>query len=368
MTSPVQRQVEYRYIFGTLGTERVIAEIPLFGTYMDLELNVGGRFDGTFNLDQTGKRNQDLIDATIPGRCFVIVERNGIPIWGGFVWSRTYQSQAKTVQLFAQHFMQYPNYQLIREDFNRFGQDQQQAFLDLWFHMQRVPGRNINVNPPAIPPALALTKFVDVLATDFKYYGEIMSSLADADNGFDWVIDIAKYNDGYIKTLRTGYPFLGQPDPSRMIFEYPGSILNYYATEAMTDAGTNVFTLGSGEGDTMLFYEAIAQDLLDAGFPRWDVTAPHKDIDLQPRIEAIGRQEGTIRRPPKMVIKPELKANIVPEFGSFGLGDAATVVIRDPRFPVEKDFQTRIVKWMLNPESSENVDEFKLIFAGDEEG
>jgi hypothetical protein len=368
MTSPVTRHSDYRYIFGSLRTERIIAEIPLFGTYMDLELNVGGRFDGSFQLDQTGKRNQDLVDATIPGKCFVIVERNGVPIWGGFVWSRTYQSQAKSLQLYCQHFMQYPTYQLIRSDFFRFGSDQQQVFLDLWAHMQAVPGRNININQPAVAPTMALQKLVDVRASDFKYYGEIMSTLADANDGFDWLIDINAYNDGYIKTLRTGYPSLGSLDPSRMIFEYPGSILNYYATEAMTDAGTNVFTVGSGEGDAMPFHEEVAQDLLDTGFARWDVLAPRKEIESQTDLDVIGVQEGLVRRPPKLVFKPELKADVVPEFGSFGLGDAATLRIRDARFPSGKSFATRLVKWTLQPQSTDNTDEYNLIFAGDEEG
>jgi hypothetical protein len=356
---------DYRYIFGSLGTEQIIAEIPLFGTYMDLELNVGGRFDGTFQLDQTGMRNQDLIDATIPGRCFVIVERNEVPIWGGFVWSRVYQSQAKTVQLYAQHFMQYPTYQFIRSDFFR-SNDQLTIFFDLWNHMQAVFGRNMNINPPTVFPTSGLFKTVDIKSFDFKSYGEVISSIADTNNGFDWTIDFARYNNLYIKTLRAGYPFLGTNNPSQLIFEYPGSILNYYATESMADAGTNVFTLGSGDGEAMVFYEAIAQDLLDAGFPRWDVVASRKDSG-DTNLNNLGRQEGDIRRPPKLVLKPSLKGNKVPEFGSWGLGDACQLVIKDPRFPNVINFPTRIVKWTLQPQSSENTEEFTLVFAGDDE-
>jgi hypothetical protein len=365
MTSPTI-PVDYNYVFGTLGTERVIAEIPLFGTYMELELNVGGRFDGTFNLDQTGKRNEDLIAATIPGQCWVIVERNGIPIWGGFVWSRTYQSQSKTVQIFAQHFQQYPLYQLIRDDFVRLGIDQQRILLDLWVHMQQVQGRNININQPSLIPVATLTKNVDIKAIDFKYYGEVMSSIADSIDGFDWTIDITKSGSNYIKTLRTGYPTLGNPDPSRLIFEYPGSILNYYATESMPGSGTNVFTLGAGEGDTMIIYENIQQLMLDTGFPRWDVTISRKDISNDALLVSVGQQEGAIRKPPMLILKPTLKANMIPEFGSFGLGDACTIKIDDSRFPNKLNFPTRIVKWTLNPQSSDNSDEFNLIFAGDE--
>lgn len=367
MTSPSSTiPVEYRYIFGTLGTERIIAEIPLFGVYMEMELNVGGRLDGTLNLDQTGKRNQDLIDATIPGQCWVIVERNGIPIWGGFVWSRTYQSQSKTLQLFAQHFQQYPLYQLIRTDFLRLGVGQQRILLDMWVNMQAVQGRNINVNQPSSIPTDVILKTANVKATDFKFYGEVMSSIADAVDGFDWTIDITKSGNYYIKTLRTGYPTLGNPDPNRLIFDYPGSILNYYATESMPGSGTNVFTLGAGEGDTMLTFENAQQAMLDTGFPRWDVVVSRKDISSSTLLASVGEQEGAIRKPPMLILKPSLKANKVPEFGSFGLGDACTLVITDPRFPNTLNFQTRIAKWTLTPQSSDNSDEFTLIFAGDE--
>src|SRR6185503_2011091 len=113
---------DYRYIFGSLRDERIVAEIPLFGTYMDLEMNVGGRLDGSFQLDQTGIDNDTLLSATIPGKTFVCCERNGIPIWIGYVWSRTYQSQSKSIQLFAESFEYFPTHQLIIQDYTASGE------------------------------------------------------------------------------------------------------------------------------------------------------------------------------------------------------------------------------------------------------
>jgi hypothetical protein len=73
---------EYKYVFGSLRDERVIAEIPLSGTYMDLELNAGGRFDGTFWLDTLGdteaeKRtnNRMIFEDSIVGYVFFSVFR-----------------------------------------------------------------------------------------------------------------------------------------------------------------------------------------------------------------------------------------------------------------------------------------------------
>jgi hypothetical protein len=361
---------DYRYIFGTLRSERILAEIPLFGTYMDNELGVGGRFDGSFKLDQTGYDNTTLLDATEPGRTQVIVERNGKPIWAGFVWSRVYQSQSKNVQLFAQSFEKYPDYQLVRSNFTRSNVEQLDIFHLLWDHMQAVAGRDMNIVTEGLTShPIIVPKTIDVLATDFKYYTEVLSSIADATDGFDWTIDIQRDGIGYRKVLRAGYPTIGTLDPANLIFEYPGAILNYYCTESMTSAGTHVFTLGSGEGSTMV-YKETAQDLMvSQGFPRWDYTVSRKDVEKQALIDTMGEQEKVARRPPMFVVKPTIKADrTAPQFGSFGLGDACRVVIRDSRFPQGFNFDTRIIKWTLSPQKSENTDEYTLLFAGDEEG
>jgi hypothetical protein len=358
---------DYKFLFGSLGTEQIIAEIPLFGTYMDLEMNVGGRFDGSFSLDQTGKDNDTLVSATIPGRSFVAVERDGKCIWIGYVWSRTYQSQSKSVQMYGQSFEYFPSHQLIRSDTLYTTTEQLEIFKGLWNEMQAVPGRNMNINIPTVVAPTLVPKTVDMKATDFKYYSEIMSSLADGDNGFDWTIDVTKSGSQYIKTLRYVYPVMGATDAGLTNFEYPGSILNYYATESMADAGTNVFSLGAGSGSEMLVYEHVHADLLTSGFPRWDFIVAAKDIDDQAALDQIGIAEGGIARPPRMVIKPTFKAEQTPAFGDWGMGDAARLVIKDPRFPTGINFDTRIVKWALQPGSAENSDEYQLIFAGDEE-
>lgn len=362
----------YRYVFGTLRDEKIIAEIPLYGTYMDLELNAGGRFDGNFSLDMTGYDNQVLLDATIPGRCFVVVERDDKPIWGGFVWSRTFQSQSKNVQIYAQSFENYPQYQLVRSSFSRSSDEQLDIFHELWTHMQAVDGRDINIIAELNAHEVVVRKTVEVLASDYKFYYEIMSSLSDASDGFDWIIDIFKDGPSYRKVLRTGYPTLGTPDPSNLIIEYPGAILNYYATESMSVSGTNVFTLGSGEGSAMVFKQTTQTQLVNLGFPRWDYVSSHKDVEKQALIDTIANKEKVARKPPMMVIKPTIKAGrpdvVTPDFSSFGLGDACRLVIRDSRFPSGFNFDTRIIKWALKPQQNESTEEYTLLFQGDEEG
>jgi hypothetical protein len=354
----------YRYIFTTLRTERVIEEIDLFGVYMDMQLNDGGTFTGTFNLDQTGKRNVDLISATIPGLTYVAVERNNVPIWAGPIVSRTYQSQSKTCQLAAVSFEHYPDRQRIDNTIIITNTEQRNIFRTLWTTMQSKTERNINIEVPS-SFVNANLKSVSILATDRKYFGEIMSELADADDGFDWYIALSKSGSYYRKTLLIGYPALGTPSAGAIVLEYPGPILNYYMTDSMADAATNLNINGSGEGSSMIVGHSEQTDMYANGWPRWDIDISRKDITSQSSANGLAANEGRKRRPPMAVIKTTLKSNSPPEFGTFGLGDSTILSILDARNPTLFVSTTRMVRWELTPQSSDASEEVNYIFEGD---
>src|SRR2546423_80807 len=243
---------DYKYTFLSLRDEQVIEEINLSGVFCQRILNNAGQFNGSFSLDQTGKNNADLIAATIPGKTWFVVERAGVLVYWGIVWSRTYQSQAKEVQLYGWGFEAYPSRQLILSDFTRSNIGQMQITADLWNNMQAVPGRNINVNTPAVVNDLVI-RSVNVLATDAKFYSDVIDSMANATDGFDWTIQVTKQdNNVYRKDLIMEYPTLGAKDPAGTVFEYPGAILNYWETEGMAEAGTHGFGFGAAEGSSQL--------------------------------------------------------------------------------------------------------------------
>src|ERR1041385_3253246 len=106
-----------RYLFGDLSTSQIIEEISLQSVQLDDKLNDWGNFRCSFKLDQSGKNNEDLLNATIPGRCFLIVERETTPIWGGIVWTRVYQSQAKDIELTARSWEAYAEKVFVNPDF-----------------------------------------------------------------------------------------------------------------------------------------------------------------------------------------------------------------------------------------------------------
>ncbi len=356
---------EYRYIYGSLLTENVIEEVATYGVFMDMEMNKGGQFQGTFQLDQTGKDNESLIAATIPGKTWVAVERNGVCIWHGYIWSRVYSAQSKSLQLFGLSFENYPSKRLITSDLGHDTTDIKNLFKFLWTSLQSDTNSNMNINVPADFPDV-LVSFLDIRGTDYKYYDEIMSEIADTIDGFDWYINVTKDGTNYRKDLVIGTPTLGVDlSHSTIVFEYPGAITQYYMTENMQDAGTNVFVIGGGEGSTMIVGNVDNTVLYTQGWPRWDADVMRKDVNSQFLINSAAQQQSQIRTPPMIVIKATVKGELVPEFGSYNLGDTCRIVIKDARNPTTFDSYKRLLKWELHPVSSDSVEEVNLVFEGD---
>jgi hypothetical protein len=358
---------EVAYVFGDLLTGAVIEEIPLQGVSMTRAFGAG-ELRGSFQLDQTGKDNRDLLAATEGGRCFVVCERNGTPVWGGTVWTRTYQSQAKIFQLYCRAFEHYPEERFIlgtAEPVIEYTNiEQRNIFRNLWIHLQATANTPQVTLPASFPDAVL--KSLTVRSYEFKTYRRVMDSVANGFDGFDWTIDTARVDGAYTKTLRVGYPTLGSVLP--LDFDYPGQILNYWQNDSMSERGTHIYGLGSGEGSTMLSQEVIHTDLLSTGFPRYDVDVSLKDINDATTLTSLAMQAAINRKAGVPIFTVEVKGDQEPEFGSYGLGDAVRLNFVDPRHinHIDQIFTTRILGWEYYPASDEHVEFARLTFEGED--
>lgn len=353
-----------RYLFGSISDRLTLAEPFLEGVSMSSQLNDWGTFRGTIRLDTTGVDNEDVVNATVPGKSWVVAERDGTVVWDGIVWSSTYESQGKTFQITARETEAYPG-KITMPDYS-FSGDPKNAMRNLWSTMQSLPNCNLGVD---IPGTFTTVTTVDIstLASDRKYFFDRMTAVADGEGtGFDWKIRTTKDGDTYRRVLTIGTPLLGATDASNMSFEYPGNILNYWRTDGITNAGTHLFLQGSGDGSDALVATATQQTMLNNGFPRYDLVLSRKDIDNLTLLQSMATQLGTQRRPPLSTIKVVVKGDLDPLFGSYGLGDMATLAIRDPRHPNGFQADVRLIAWEYQPEDSQTIEQATLVFEGDE--
>lgn len=363
------------YIFGDAITGIILEEIRLTSVSMKSTLD-GGEFRATFHLDQTGKTNDELLGATVPGKCYVVVEREGQVVGDYIIWTRTYQSQAKVFQIFGVPFKDYTECRFVRNNYSVTDVEQRNIFIELYDMMQESTG-SIRVNLPDLFPTV-ITRSVSVLAAEYKNYRQVMDSIADAADGFDWLIRTYREGNKYVRTLDIGYPQIGAlVGPGIPVFEYispsdddtvgGGNIINYWANDSMAKAGTHFYGIGSGEGSSMLVSHINFPDLIAAGFPRYDVSLDRKDVGNMDVLTGITYQYAQNHKAPTSTITAEVKAEGDPPFGGYNIGDACKLVIRDPRYPTWFERYTRILGWEYYPPEDSNIEIVRLQLEGEED-
>jgi len=356
---------DVRYVFGDARTGAIYDEIPMEGVTVMDSLN-GGEVQGTIGLQQTGRDSSDLYGATVPGKSFLVVERNDQPIWGGLVWSRTYQSQAESVQVYAKTYDAYPTKRIMDFDQSWTATDPRNIFLQLYQLMQVDP-MAIQVDlPSAFTPDLSTIDFT-VTGSELKTFRTAFDQLAQTDPGFEWRVVVTRVGGAYVRSLNVGLPYLGQPlGNTSAVFEYPGSILNFWRNDTISSSGTNVYGVGGGEGENMPIVEVVHDDLVSFGWPRFDVATPQKDIVDIDLLEKITQSQAAILKAPSGIYTVEAKADQSPQFGEWGIGDYAQLVLTSALEPRGLTTYKRIIQYDYTPPRADAVEEVRLTFEGDD--
>jgi hypothetical protein len=100
------QSVEYRYFLTDLLTNNIIAEVPFSGVSFQRANRRAGSFSGSIPFIEETK-SMNLYEATMPGRTGLYITRNGVCVWGGIIWRRSYSSDSKELQVEGAEFMSY---------------------------------------------------------------------------------------------------------------------------------------------------------------------------------------------------------------------------------------------------------------------
>ena len=96
----------YRYFTADLLTNEVFGEIPFKGVSYERALKGAGAFSGSIGITpDTAKLG--VYDSTLPGKTALYVVRNGVCVWGGIIWGRTYDIVTKKLNVSASEFTSY---------------------------------------------------------------------------------------------------------------------------------------------------------------------------------------------------------------------------------------------------------------------
>lgn len=327
----------YRYLFADTLTNSIIAELPLTGVVFGEQLNQPGTFSGHILLSGLDPVAYNILEATIPVKCAIYVDRNGSLVWGGIIWNRSYNSTTQTLTLNAREFDSYLERRRITSDQVFTNIDELSIAQNLVSLAQSATYGNIGIQIGVETSGVLVSK--TYYGYEKKTYFSALQDLSRADNGFDFNIEVAYDGSGApTKTLVLGYPRIGTvysaTNPSVPVFELPaGNIVEYEYPEDGSTCANTVYALGAGSNEGKL--SATGQDTtkLTSGWPLIEEQANYSDVTDQTYLQNLADGQVAAVSYPPTVMKLTVPAFVDPEFGTYSLGDDCRVRITDQRFP-----------------------------------
>lgn len=360
----------YTYLFCDLMTDTVIAELPLADVTYGTELNGIGTLTATIPYNsETAPLDPET--ASMPGRTAIYVDRDGVIVWGGIVWTRQ-PSGRSSKQIQAAEFMSYYQHRYIKTTLSTdpsavlntaMVPSGQRLFTDqayLAWSLLTYANSQPSGNPAFSVGALASTPHG--ITRQATYYGferpEIYASFADlaaADDGFDFAMEVGwtpvanNVPPQRYRRARIWYPRRGRDaDSSGLVFVKGGpgsSILDYDWPEDGTATATEVTALGAGTGEAKV--QALVQDadMLAAGWPLLETVSTYDAVVDQAQISGLAAAELSSRTRAQTNPTFTVTADDDPAFGSYSVGDEALFVIDpEPLLPSGRSGVLRIIR------------------------
>lgn len=364
----------YRYIFADLLTNSVLAELDLESATFGRVLNKAGLFQAYIGLGMTGLSDSDIINATIPGRTAIYVERTGTGdkagslIWGGILWSRVWSEEQKKFQLNGQTFESFAYQEDIRTTLSYVNMDQRNILCDLFNKMQAYKYRNIGIIVPSSFPnnILRSTSFFDYEVNTFGLAIEYMIGYAQ---GFDYTIEVNYDTNGNPAKILRVDDVLGTPvSTSQVVFDYPGNLDDFIVPENAINGCTTISAIGAGEGSAMVRGLQTNQKLLDGGYPELVDIFTDKSVSDPSTLASKAVQQLVVQQVPLSVPTYTTFPDKEPKFGTYKLGDYAQFKLQSQRFAQlpnsTLETTARIVGWDITPTQESSPEQVKLIVSG----
>jgi hypothetical protein len=96
----------YRYFVVDLLSNALLAEIPFKNVSYERGLKAAGSFSGSIPI-VNATDSMDLYESTMPGKTALYVVRDGVCVWGGIIWSRSYDIVGKILSVRGSEFTSY---------------------------------------------------------------------------------------------------------------------------------------------------------------------------------------------------------------------------------------------------------------------
>lgn len=355
-------ETPYRAIFCDLRTDRTIDILPLRDVSIDDYIGKPGALSGTIPVPDAALAAR--VARIEEGRTAVYLERGGDLWWGGIVWTGTLQSTDRGVislAIQAATFDSYAARRRIRANLTFPATDQLELARALWTSLQGTDRDDTGVTYGGDIGVTYGDETSGVLRTgswldgDETLYSEALEGLAAAENGFEHCISV--YRDP-VTGVRTRRLRLGSPrihtGVTDLVLDRPGAILSYSFPRDATRGGTTARARGASDNTNqakpsrpLCSAEKVAQDLIDGGWPRIDLSSDHNEVSDRAALNSLAVAELDQAR--GAVVIPAITIRLGEVIPPTLLGRTTRVRITDEWHPQGLDARYRIVGVKVSP-------------------
>lgn len=112
MTTNEINPADYRYYAVDLLTNTLLVEIPFVNVTYGRALSKAGSFSGSIPIVEANA-HLNLYENTMPGKTAIYILRNGVCVWGGIIWSRSYSPIDKELTVDGAEFISYLYHRMV---------------------------------------------------------------------------------------------------------------------------------------------------------------------------------------------------------------------------------------------------------------
>jgi len=325
----------YTYLACDLISNAVLAELPLSQVTYQTLLNSAGTFSAKLPLMDARVKRLDPVATTQPTRTALYIDRDGVLVWGGIIWTRRYDSPSNSFALAGTEFWSYFKHRFLHTtlDYPAPGTDEFIIVRDLINYAQFQGGGNIGIQVGSNTSGILRT--LTHWLYEKKNIADEIERLAKLDNGFDFGIDVSYVGGIPTKTLNLAYPRRGRAQGATgHVFEYPGNIISYVWPEDGTTQAVSATIVGAGEGTSMLTSTSVNTSMIDAGYPLVEEKFTYKEMTDPAAVASMAASLVRAYATPITLPQLTVRADVDPVLGAYIDGDDVRVRITDAaRFP-----------------------------------
>jgi hypothetical protein len=361
----------YTYLVADLRSGEIFDELPLTEVTFSRALNDVGELRGQLPLGDPRVPAAEIRAMTEPARSAIYVDREGVLVWGGIIWTTRYTASTKTLEIGAADFLSYLDHRML---IDLDGEDGPVAHLPpitftdtpqleivrgLVDYAQRTPPGNIGLEV-VTPPVSSAPRTVVYAPAELKKVTDAIRDLADLDGGPDFTCEVTYGPDGLPRRMvRVGDPYLGRQGTPH-VWEYGVNIVDYAWPRDGAGLATRIFTVGAGSAEEQVMAFAEDTGAYERGWPILEDSASYTDVTDEAMLQSYAYAEQASRSGPVVLAELTVRADIEPELGTYDVGDDARFVIEDTYFPEGIDVYLRIVGFEVTPGADAGEEQVKL--------